>query len=122
MLKGIFYENTPYIKIIVGWGQSVQTPFFILDTGFTGDLQVTPKIAEELGLTITGVTPVRLADNQIINVPTALAIASMEGLRNFVQVLIVESMPLAGISLLSKFKYRATFDCKYKTLDLERGK
>lgn len=49
MVSGVFVENTPFIKVAVAWGQSVQTPFVILDTGFTGDLQVTPKIARELG-------------------------------------------------------------------------
>jgi len=58
MVLGTFYEDIPLIKIVVAWGQSVQSPYFVLDTGFTGDLQVTPKIAKELGLHITGVTPV----------------------------------------------------------------
>lgn len=47
MIQGVFVEDTPFIKVIVGWGQAVQTPFFVLDTGFTGDLQVTPIIAQE---------------------------------------------------------------------------
>lgn len=44
MIKGEFVENIPLIKIIVSWGQAVQTPFVVLDTGFTGDLQVTPSV------------------------------------------------------------------------------
>ena len=120
MVQGVFYENIPFINIIVAWGQSVQAPFVVLDTGFTGDLQVTPKIATELGLRITCVTPTRIANGDVVQVPTALAVASMEGVNNYIQVLISESMPLAGISFLSKFSYKAIVDCKYRTVFLER--
>ena len=37
-----------------------------------------------------------------------------------IQVLISESMPLAGISFLTKFGYKAIVDCKYRTIALER--
>jgi len=120
MLNGVFVENIPFIKVVVAWGQSVQAPFVVLDTGFTGDLQVTPKIAEELGLKVVGVTKTQIANGQVIEVPVALAIASMEGAVNYIQVLISESMPLAGISLLTKFNYKATVDCKYRTVALEK--
>lgn len=120
MLSGIFSGDIPFIKVVVGWGQSVQAPYVVLDTGFTGDLQVTPKIAYELGLHVTGVTKAQIANGQTVDVPVALAIAAMEGARNYIQVLISDSMPLAGISFLSKFGYKATVDCKYKTVTLER--
>lgn len=120
MVRGEFYENIPLVKIIVAWGQAVQTPYFILDTGFTGDLQVTPKIAKELGLKITGVTQARIANGDVINVPVALALASMEGVTSHVNVLISESMPLAGISFLTHFEYKAIVDCKHRTVVLER--
>lgn len=120
MVKGEFVENAPWIKIIVAWGHSVQTPLFILDTGFTGDLQVTPKIAKELGLQVTGVTKTQIANGDVIDMPVALAFASMEGAVNYIEVLISNSAPLAGISFLSKFNYKAIIDCKYKTVALER--
>ncbi|MFH1252760.1 MAG: hypothetical protein V1664_00280 [Candidatus Uhrbacteria bacterium] len=120
MVSGVFVENTPLIKIIVSWGQSVQAPFFVLDTGFTGDLQVTPQMAKELGLKITGVTKTRITNGQVVEIPVALAIAAMEGAKNYIEVLISESVPLAGISFLSKFAYRALIDCKYRRVTLER--
>lgn len=120
MIRGVFVENVPFIKIVLGWGRAVQAPFVILDTGFTGDLQVTPKIAKDLGLVPSGVTPVRLANNQVINMPTALAVSAMEGVVNYVQILISESIPLMGISFLSKFSYKAIINCKHKTIGLER--
>src|SRR3989344_991356 len=118
MLKGVFVENIPLIPVVIAWGQAVQTPFVVLDTGFTGDLQVTSKIARELGLEVAGVTKSRIANGQVIDVSTALALAAMEGSIKTIQVLIAESMPLAGISFLSKFGYKATIDCKYKTITL----
>ncbi|MBI2635158.1 MAG: hypothetical protein HYW79_01275 [Parcubacteria group bacterium] len=120
MISGVFIENIPLIKVVVAWGQSVQAPFVVLDTGFTGDLQVTPKIATELGLKVVGITKTQIANGQIIQVPVALAIASMEGATNYIQVLISDSFPLAGISFLTKFGYKALVDCKYRTVALER--
>jgi len=122
MVSGIFVGNTPLLKVIVAWGQSVQTPFVILDTGFTGDLQVTPKMARELGLQVFGVTKAQIADGQVIDVPVALAIAVMEGAVNYIQVLISNSMPLVGIGFLSKFGYKAMVDCRYRVVMLERMK
>lgn len=121
MVRGVFVENIPFVRVVVGWGQSVQAPFVVLDTGFTGDLQVTPKIARELGLQVVGVTKSRIANGQVVDVPTALALASMEGVVNYIQVLISESMPLAGISFLSKFGYRAIVDCKYRAVTLDKS-
>src|SRR3989344_9558463 len=120
MISGVFVENIPFIKVVVAWGQSVQAPFVVLDTGFTGDLQVTQEIAKELGLRVVGVTKTQIANGQVIEVPVALAIAAMEGATNYIQVLISESMPLAGISFLTKFGYKAIVDCKYRTVALER--
>lgn len=120
MINGVFVENTPFIKVIVASGQSVQAPFVILDTGFTGDLQVTPAIANELGLKVVGITKTQIANGQIIETPVALAIAAMEGTVKNIQVLISESMPLAGISFLSKFNYKAILNCKHKTVALDR--
>ena len=51
---------------------------------------------------------------------STLAIAGMEGASNYIQVLISDSMPLVGISFLSKFNYKAAVDCKHKTVMLER--
>lgn len=121
MLKGVFVDNTPLVKVVIAWGQAVQAPFVVLDTGFTGDLQVTPKIAKELGLQVVGVTSSRIANGEVVQVPTALALAAMEGAVNYIQVLISESMPLVGISFLQKFDYKATIDCKYKMVSLEKA-
>ncbi len=120
MIKGVFVQNTPWVKIVLGWGQSVQTPFAVLDTGFSGDLQVTPQIAKDLNLQTTGVTKMQIANGQVIAVPIALALASMEGSKKYIQVVISGGAPLLGISFLSKFSYRATINCKNKTIFLRK--
>lgn len=79
---------------------------------------VTPKIAVELGLKVTGVENIKIANGSIVNMSTALAVASMESKRNFVTVLIANSFPLAGISLFTKFGYKAIVDCKHRTVEL----
>ena len=121
MIQGVFQENIPLIRVAIGWGQFVQTPFVVLDTGFTGDLQVTPRIASDLGLQVVGVTKSRIANGNIMEVPTALAIAAMEDMTQTINVLIVESVPLVGISFLTKFGYRAIVDCKHRSIVLEKA-
>jgi len=120
MIKGVFYKNTPFVRISVGWRQIMQSPFFVLDTGFTGYLQITSKMAAELRLEPAQVIPVKVASGQIVKVPTAFAFANMESEKKYMEVLISDSLPLAGISLLSRFGYKAIVDCKYKTVELER--
>jgi len=122
MVKGIFRQNTPIVKISIIWGQTIRAPFVVLDTGFTGYLQITSKMASELGLKPSGVLPVRIPTGQIIQIPTALAFADMEGEKKVVEVLIADGLPLLGISFLSKFNYKAEIDCKNKTIALEKVK
>lgn len=122
MVRGEFIENLPCVNVNIGWGQAVQSRTFVLDTGFTGDLQVNYDIAKELNLEIIGVIGTKIADGKIVNMPTAVAIVSMEGQKEYVEILVSEGGPLLGIGFLSKFSYRATIDCKYKTVLLERMK
>lgn len=121
MVKGEFIrENVPIVKAMVAWRQATQESFFLLDTGFTGDMQVTPGIAKDLGLEVTGVMSTQIANGEIVTVPTALARSSMEGITKNIQVFISKGVPLMGISFLSKFDYKAIVDCKNKTVALER--
>jgi len=94
-------------------GAICASPFCYFRHRFYGGLTSnSKKIANELGLQVVGVTKTQIANGQIIEVPVALAIAAMEGAENYIQVLISESMPLVGISFLSKFSYKAIVDCK----------
>ena len=123
MIRGKFInENIPIVKVMVGSDRAIQTPNFILDTGFTGDIQVTKKVAQDLGLEITGITQTTIANGQTISVKTALAYSTMEGVKRIVNILISENMPLVGINFLKKFNYKAIVDCKNKTVALKRVK
>ncbi len=121
MIHGVFVGNSPLIRVAIGSRQSVQTPFVILDTGFTGDLQVTPDIANELELEVIGVTRAQIANGEVIDIPVAQAIAAMEGVMRSIEVLIADGMPLVGINFLTKFCYTAILDCKEKTITLARN-
>ena len=120
MIKGECLDgNKPIVKAGIAWGQSVQDPYFILDTGFTGDLVVTPQIAQELGLKISGTTPAKNATGKIEDVPFATAFAVMEGVALYVSVLITDGTPLLGIGFMKKFNYKAVVDCKNNQVFLE---
>lgn len=121
MIQGYFQGNVPLINVPIAWGQSMQAPSVVLDTGFTGDLQITPQLAEELGLVAKSVTRMQMADGSIVNVRLAFAFVIMEGVKKYVEVLISEGSSLMGINLLSDFHYKAIVDCKYKTVALEKA-
>jgi len=96
MITGIFIENVPLIQTVVAWKEAVQKTFCVLDTGFTGDLQVTPKMAKELNLEITGVIKAQIANGDTVDVPVALAKSAMEGKISYIQVLISKTRLLPG--------------------------
>lgn len=77
-------------------------------------------MAKNLGLEVVGVTQARMANGQIVSVPTALAISAMEGELQHISVLITNGVPLAGISFLSKFSYTLMLNAKKKILSLEK--
>lgn len=120
MVEGIFIDSDkPTVRTVLAWEQAVQNPYFILDTGFTGDLVVTNDVAKDLGLEISGVTKANLAGNKGLELPTATALAVMEGRSLYVTALIIpEGWPLLGISFMEKFGYKAIVDCKNKKVRL----
>lgn len=120
MIIGQFVGDLPFIDVNIAWERAVQTESFILDTGFTGCLQVTYEMARNLNLNPQAVMGTKMADGSIVNMPYAVAIASMEGVHHYMEVMIGNGDPLAGIKFLSQFDYRAIIDCKNKKVILER--
>ena len=121
MINGIFVSNQPFINIIVAWEQSVKNQIFLLDTGFTGELKITPQISEELNLEEKeSAIPVGIGNGKTVQMPLKLAVATMEGVSSYVEVLVDEGVPVAGIGLFSKFGYKVIVDCKYRTVKLEK--
>jgi|ERR1043165_563664 predicted aspartyl protease len=120
MVEGNFVDgDKPVVQAVIPWNDAVQGPYFVLDTGFTGDLFVTPEIADELGLEVSGVLDGKTPGGDIINMPTATAIAVMEGQKLFVTAVIAKGWPLLGISFLQKFNYQAVVNCRYTKVRLE---
>lgn len=120
MVKGIFHENTPYINVTLAWGDFVKNHWFVLDTGFTGDLKISNQQAKEMGLTPQSVETFRMANGRKVNIPQALALASMEDCISKVQIGISEGSPLAGINFLKKFEYKAIIDAKHQIVTLKK--
>ena len=119
MVKGQFIDNTPIVKTTLVWGGLIQEPFLVLDSGFTGDVQITPDIAEELALKVTTVIPITVANGQTVAFPMATAVAILENSLTNVDVLISSDFNLAGIGLLSKLGYKMEIDCKRRTVQME---
>jgi predicted aspartyl protease len=120
MVTGIFIGNSPFIQVTIGKRETVRSPFFVLDSGFTGDLQITPAFASDIGLKVDAVTQAHIADGSIIEVPVAFALAAMEGSIDTMEVLVSHGTPLVGINFLKKFGYVVTLDCKNDTVKLEK--
>jgi predicted aspartyl protease len=120
MAHAVFDDNTPLVQISIGWEYAIQSQFFILDTGFTGDIQLTPKMAQELGLEVISVAPMEIANGEVADMPVALGVALIDGQQKAMEVLISKGAPLAGIGFLSKFNYKVTLDCRRKTIKLEK--
>ena len=73
MIKGIVHNNRPLISLIVGWKLGVQEIVALVDTGFTGELKLSPEKATELGLQTTHTETVMLADEKTVNMQASLA-------------------------------------------------
>jgi len=120
MIEGTIVENKPLIKIVVGWQLGVQEVIALVDTGFTGQLKISPSKAIDLGLRVTHTESVSLGDEQVVNMQAALAVVAMEGTTNVVDVLIGHGKPVIGVGLLKRFGYTLTVLFKRNYLVLQR--
>lgn len=121
MIQGVIRKDSrPAISLFVGWDLGVRDIIAIVDTGFSGELKVPPRMIEELGLNITHAQPVLLATEEITQVPAALAFVAMDGTTEEVDVLITEGMPVVGVGLLKRFGFKLTIDFKDNTVLLEK--
>lgn len=121
MIKGTIYNNRPLISLIVGWRLGVQETVALVDTGFTGELKISPEKALELGLQITHAQPVTLADEKTVTMSASLALVSMEGVMNVVNVLVSQGIPIVGVGLLRRFGYALNMDVQYNSLILQKS-
>lgn len=120
MMRGAIIEQIPFIKIMLRSGPFIQTPYMILDTGFTGEVQVTRSLMRDLQLTVDAVSHVQLAHGGVVPVQTTFAEVIMEGVMLRMEIIISNGDPLIGMGFLTKFGYRAIIDCKNNTVFLEK--
>lgn len=120
MIKGVVHNNRPLISLIVGWSLGVQEIVALVDTGFTGELKLSPLLASQLGLQTTHTEPVTLADEKTVDMQASLALVSMEGVANVVSVLISQGPSIIGVGLLKRFGYALNINFKYNFLTLQK--
>lgn len=120
MIKGVVHNNRPLISLIVGWSLGVQEIVALVDTGFTGELKISPLLASQLGLQTTHTEPITLADEKTVDMQASLALVSMEGVANVVSVLISQGTSIVGVGLLRRFGYALNIDFKYNSLTLQK--
>ena len=121
MIRGLLgKENRPLIPLVVGWNRGVQEITALVDTGFSGELKVSPKLIEELGLEITHAQPVLLANGTSTTMQASLAFVAMEGDTKEVNVLISEGQAVIGGGLLKSFGYKLIVDYKEDLVTLEK--
>ena len=123
MIHGFFLDSHPDIpvfQLIISKDDLSVQPHVTLDTGFTGDIKVNPQTASDLGLQPIASEEVTVASGETIETPMAFALVSMEGIVHPVTVLVSPGSQLAGIGLFTKFGYKASVDCKNRTVELMR--
>lgn len=123
MIRGSFLSdpvNVPVVSLMLKWGDVAVCPVLLLDSGFSGDLKVSSDTASELGLIPEGMQEISIADGSKIEVPVATGYALLEGEILSMSILVGDGAPLVGIGLLTKFGYKASMDCKNRTVELEK--
>ena len=104
----------------IAWTQGVQDHISLIDTGFTGELKMSEEKAKEIGLKVTHTQPVTLADSSIRVMSASIALVSLEGVTNLVNVLISPGDTIIGVGLLKKFQYLLNIDFKFNQLSLQK--
>ena len=120
MIRGVVHNNQPLISLAVGWNLSVQEIVALIDTGFSGELKVSPALASQLGLQTTHTEPVTLADETTVNIPASLAVVAMENTKDIVSVLVAQGTPIIGVGLLKRFGYALNINFKNDSLTLQK--
>lgn len=121
MIRGLVgKEIQPAIPLMVGWNRGVQEITAMVDTGFSGELKIPPKMITELGLEITHVQPVLLANGTSATMQASVAFVAMEGDTKEVSVLISEGRAVIGGGLLKMFGYKLIVDYKNGSVTLEK--
>lgn len=120
MIHGTVSNDNPYVNILIKWGPAVLNVTVLIDTGFEGDLRISPKVAKELGLVETHTQKIRFGNNVSHTVPTSLVYSEMEGVMASLEVIILPGEPYIGVGFLKKLLYGMQFHPVRKELFMKR--
>jgi clan AA aspartic protease len=99
----------PVIRLaLVGAAGQVEEVDAVIDTGFTGELTLPSSITALLGHRSRGSEEARLADGEMVLLPTYRIPVLWDGVQQLATVMEAENDPLIGMRLLHG--YRLTID------------
>ena len=118
-MKGFFLDGKPKIELtVIGLDNKIKVPALI-DTGFDGTLMLSLPAALEIGLRLSNMVQVELADGSIKNEFVFEAKAMLDGETIPVEVLLTSSDEnLVGTALLQNRCLMIDFKSQIITLDL----
>jgi predicted aspartyl protease len=120
MLHGRIYEDRPLLPVTIGWKENLQDIILLVDTGYTGEVKLTPRQVQELGIEVTHTRDVRYGDGKPVTREYGIARVSLEGSQKTVSVLIDEGVSVIGVQLLRDFGYKLTVDFPSDEFVLEK--
>ena len=100
MIVGLFRDEHPRVTVkLIGTGTSLDISF-IVDTGFAGDIKVSPSTVAKLGLEFICPQVRRLADGQEVSYSLHTAVIDWSGGPREVEVLAMDGDDLIGTGLI----------------------
>ena len=119
MIQAYFDDSgNPKVKIAVGGSRMQMEVAALIDTGFNGYITLPSTIATQLGLELTSVTWVELADGSVIRNSVFSGHATFGGQSQEVEIMLTDSdEALIGTSLLSN--YQLTIDFVNRTIEIK---
>ena len=115
----VYFDDlgTPKVKIAVGGSRMQVEVEALIDTGFNGYIILPSLIATRLGLELTSVTWVELADGSVIRNSVFSGHTTFGGQSQEVEIMMTDSdEALIGTALLSN--YKLTIDFVNRTVEI----
>lgn len=118
MITGRLVDNTPYVPIVISWKTQVRRFLAKIDTGFDGDVKINEKEAKKLDIRINHIEKIRVADDRVVKMPSALAFADFKNTLHPVDVLLAEGEPIIGNGFMQRFRVVLKIDYPRNTVEL----
>ncbi|MEO6077324.1 MAG: hypothetical protein ABIP54_00880 [Candidatus Andersenbacteria bacterium] len=119
MIQGELEDNRPYVVIPIRWGNKIQEIPALIDTGFEGDVRVSPREANDLSLILDHVQVLEFADGSKKDVPASIGYSDFNGAMGSVNIVILDGDPTIGMGFLKKFDAILTINMKQKSVTIK---